>query len=44
MNGQKNKNLISHGKRLAFLLRHDKNYPFDEHGWLEYTVKLSYNP
>ncbi len=33
MDGQKNKNLISRGKRLAFLLRHDKNYQFDEHGW-----------
>ena len=32
---QKNKNLISRGKRLAFLLRHDKNYQFDEHGWRE---------
>ena len=35
MDGQKNKNLISRGKRLAFLLRHDKNYQFDEHGWRE---------
>ena len=35
MDNQKNKNLISRGKRLAFLLRHDKNYQFDEHGWRE---------
>jgi len=35
MYGQKNNNLISRGKRLAFLLRHDKNYQFDEHGWRE---------
>lgn len=26
-------NIIQRGKRLAFLLRHDKNYQFDEHGW-----------
>lgn len=35
MNNQRNNNLISRGKRLAFLLRHDKNYQFDEHGWRE---------
>ena len=35
MNSQKNNNLINRGKRLAFLLRHDKAYPFDEHGWRE---------
>ena len=28
-------NLISRGKHLAFLLRHDIKYPFDEHGWRE---------
>ena len=27
--------LIQRGKRLAFLLRHDKSYPFDAHGWRE---------
>ena len=27
--------LIRRGKRLAFFLRHDKGYPFDEHGWRE---------
>ena len=32
---KKGYNLISRGKRLSFLLRHDKNYPFDEHGWRE---------
>jgi len=41
MDGQKNKNLISRGKRLAFLLRHDKNYPFDEHGWREISDPVS---
>ena len=35
MNSQKNNNLISRSKRLAFLLRHDKAYPFEEHGWRE---------
>ena len=30
-----NKRLIQRGKRLAFFLRHDKGYPFDEHGWRE---------
>lgn len=25
--------LIQRSKRLAFLLRHDRDYPFDEHGW-----------
>lgn len=27
--------IIRKGKRLAFLLRHDENYQFDEHGWRE---------
>ena len=27
--------LITKGKELAFLLRHDKDYKFDEHGWRE---------
>ncbi len=27
--------LIHRGKHLAFLLRHDKKYKFDEHGWRE---------
>lgn len=35
MSDQKNSNIICRGKRLAFLLRHDKNYQFDEHGWRE---------
>ena len=30
-----NSRLVSRGKRLAFLLRHDKKYSFDEHGWRE---------
>lgn len=25
--------LIQRSKHLAFLLRHDRDYPFDEHGW-----------
>lgn len=29
--------IIRKGKRLAFLLRHDKDYQFDEHGWREVT-------
>lgn len=28
-------NLIKRGKKLSFLLRHDKLYAFDEHGWRE---------
>lgn len=27
------KDLVSRGKQLSFLLRHDKNYNFDEHGY-----------
>lgn len=27
--------LIQRGKKLSYLLRHDKNYAFDEHGWRE---------
>ena len=31
---QHNRNsIVSRGRRLAFLLRHDKEYKFDEHGW-----------
>ena len=32
MNEQKYSNIIRRGKRLAFLLLHDKNYTFDEQG------------
>lgn len=32
--GHKN-NLISKGKQLSYLLRHDKEYEFDKHGWRE---------
>ena len=35
MSNTKNNKLISRGKRLAFLLRHDRTYAFDEHGWRE---------
>lgn len=31
----KEKDLIKKGKHLAFLLRHDTEYQFDEHGWRE---------
>ena len=27
--------LIQRGKKLSYLLRHDKSYAFDEHGWRE---------
>lgn len=27
--------LIKRGKKLSYLLRHDKNYAFDKHGWRE---------
>jgi putative RNA 2'-phosphotransferase len=30
---QNMKNIIERGKELAYLLRHDKSYKFDEHGW-----------
>ena len=30
-----NRRLIQRGKKLAFFLRHDKGYLFDEHGWRE---------
>ena len=30
-----NKDLVRKGKHLAFLLRHDTEYQFDEHGWRE---------
>lgn len=26
-------NLVTKGKRLSYLLRHDKEYSFDKHGW-----------
>lgn len=29
------KNIVERGKELSFLLRHDKEYQFDEHGWRE---------
>lgn len=29
----KKKDLVSRGKQLSFLLRHDKDYTFDEHGY-----------
>jgi len=35
MNCLSNSNIVHRGKRLAFLLRHDKKYSFDEHGWRE---------
>jgi len=32
---------IAMGKRLAFLLRHDREYQFDEHGWREVADLIS---
>ena len=32
---ENNHKLIQRGKRLSFLLRHDREYAFDEHGWRE---------
>lgn len=36
-----NHQLIRCGKRLAFFLRHDKGYPFDEHGWREVSDMIN---
>ncbi len=33
--------LISKGKRLAYLLRHDRFYDFDEHGWREVSELIA---
>lgn len=33
--GKNSKDLVTRGKQLAFLLRHDKEYKFDRHGWRE---------
>ena len=35
MNSDMDSNLVSRSKHLSFLLRHDKHYEFDEHGWRE---------
>ena len=35
MNDLRSSYLIKKGKHLSFLLRHDKAYRFDEHGWRE---------
>ena len=32
---ERTRKLIQRGKHLAYLLRHDKHYRFDEHGWRE---------
>ena len=32
---ENNRKLIQRGKHLSYLLRHDKKYPFNEHGWRE---------
>ena len=34
---EKNFDIVKKGKELAYLLRHDKFYPFDSHGWRETT-------
>ena len=36
-----NRELISKGKRLAYLLRHDESYQFDQHGWREVSDLIS---
>ena len=43
MNSLGNSNIIRRGKRLAFLLRHDRNYPFDEHGWREISDLITHH-
>ena len=43
MNSLRNSNIIRRGKRLAFLLRHDRNYPFDEHGWREISDLITHH-
>ena len=35
------KGLIERGKKLSFLLRHDRSYEFDEHGWREINDLIS---
>ena len=35
--------LIKRGKKLSYLLRHDKSYPFDEHGWREVSDLVANN-
>ena len=35
---EKNRKLLQRGKHLSFLLRHDRKYPFDEHGWREVSA------
>lgn len=35
--------LIKQGKKLSYLLRHDKSYTFDEHGWHEVNVLVINN-
>ena len=42
MNDQRNSNIIHRGKRLAFLLRHDRNYRFDENGWREISDLITH--
>lgn len=36
-------NIINKSRKLAFLLRHDRNYAFDEHGWREVSDLLEYH-
>lgn len=43
MKNLRNSDLISRGKRLSFLLRHDKNYQFDEHGWREISDLITHH-
>lgn len=43
MKCQRNSNIILRGKRLAFLLRHDRNYQFDEQGWREISDLITHH-
>lgn len=36
-------NIINKSRKLAFLLRHDRNYAFDENGWREVSDLLEYH-
>lgn len=35
------KTIVEKGKQLAFLLRHDRKYVFDEHGWRDVSDLIS---
>lgn len=35
--------IINKSRKLAFLLRHDRNYAFDEHGWRKVSDLVEYH-